>query len=353
METRIYTEPDQFDALGDQWARLKEEHPRLRIREAAAKLGVSEAELLATQIGESVTPLRPEFKTMFEAFPKLGTIMASTRNEWAVIEKTGQFDNVELGKFMGVVLDPNIDLRVFLTRFKYAFAVVNHDHPRGPLRSFQFFDEHGDSIHKVYVKKGGNVEDWIGLVEYFRADSLEQFEIAHPDEPASPEPKTAEDIGAFQEAWRNLQDTHDFFPMLREHGFQRVQALENAPEGFAYQVDNDAVTAVLQKAAERQLPIMVFVGSRGLIEIHTGPVNKIVEMDTWINVLDPEFNLHLQRAGVAQTWVVKKPTEDGIVTSVELFDQDGGTIAMLFGERKPGIPELESWRELVAELAAA
>ena len=52
--------------------------------------------------------------------------------------------------------------------------------------------------------------------------------------------------------------------------------------------------------------------------------------------------------------VVAKPVIvpfDGVVTSVELFDAQGETIAMLFGKRKPGIPELPEWRTLVDGLS--
>jgi putative hemin transport protein len=47
---------------------------------------------------------------------------------------------------------------------------------------------------------------------------------------------------------------------------------------------------------------------------------------------------------------VKKPTSDGIVTSLELFDSKGDHIVMLFGARKPGEVELDGWRELAASL---
>lgn len=70
----------------------------------------------------------------------------------------------------------------------------------------------------------------------------------------------------------------------------------------------------------------------------------------WINVMDPNFNLHLDTTRIAETWVVRKPTEDGIVTAVEVFNKDGDIIVQFFGKRKPGIPELEEWRSLVAEL---
>src|SRR5262245_47905157 len=95
---------------------------------------------------------------------------------------------------------------------------------------------------------------------------------------------------------------------------------------------------------------MVFVGNRGCLQIHTGEVHKIVPLGPWINVMDPGFNLHLRTDAVTEAWIVRKPTDDGIVTSLELFDANGETIALLFGARKPGIPEQDAWRERIAEL---
>ena len=48
--------------------------------------------------------------------------------------------------------------------------------------------------------------------------------------------------------------------------------------------------------------------------------------------------------------MVRKPTSDGVVTSVEAFDAQGNNMAMFFGERKPGQPELQGWRDLVTGL---
>jgi putative hemin transport protein len=79
-----------------------------------------------------------------------------------------------------------------------------------------------------------------------------------------------------------------------------------------------------------------------LNKLQTGP---------WFNVLDPEFNMHLREDGIANVWLVKKPTDDGIVTSIEVFDKEGNIIAQFFGKRKPGIPENENWRMIANELA--
>jgi putative hemin transport protein len=106
---------------------------------------------------------------------------------------------------------------------------------------------------------------------------------------------------------------------------------------------------------------MVFVGSPGCIQIHSGPVVRIEPMEMkgqddnappmrWLNVLDPGFNLHLREDRIASVWIVEKPTSDGVVTSVEAFDQAGELMAMFFGARKPGQPEREEWRRIVRVL---
>jgi len=78
VHERTYSNAAEFDDLSQRWLALRESEDKLRIRDAATRLEVSEAELLATQLGEGVTPLRPEFKTLIEAMPRLGEIMAST-----------------------------------------------------------------------------------------------------------------------------------------------------------------------------------------------------------------------------------------------------------------------------------
>jgi putative hemin transport protein len=52
-------------------------------------------------------------------------------------------------------------------------------------------------------------------------------------------------------------------------------------------------------------------------------------------------------------WIVRKPTEDGIVTSVEVFNEWDELIVQFFGKRKPGIPERTDWQQLVADIEKA
>lgn len=333
--------------LKEKWEALKADNPHLRIRNAAAELGVSEAELLATNVGEGVTVLKPEFKDILTEAEQLGKVMALTRNDECVHERKGTYLNGDFSSpHAQLFVGEDIDLRIFLNHWKFAFAVVE-----GDKKSLQFFGKDGLALHKIYLTKDSNEAAFDAIVEKFRADeqhSIIECEAVAPK--AEEKPDSEIDVEGFQKAWTDLKDTHDFFMMTRKFGVSRTQALRLAPEGFTKKIDSSKVVNVLEDASEKQLPIMIFVGNRGIIQIHTGNVKKTLWHQQWFNVMDPDFNLHLDVTKIAEAWIVKKPTEDGEVTAIEVFNKEGDFIVQFFGKRKPGIPELQEWKNLVADL---
>ncbi len=335
-------------SLKESWQKLKEENPRLRIKNAAEQLGVSELELLVTQ--DSVTRLNSDWPGLFAAIENLGYVMALTRNDAVVHERKGEYHNISFNKHVGLVLDPDIDLRIFPGRIGYAFAVPVQN-ARGTMYSIQFFDQYGVAAHKIYLMNNEKVDAYNELVEQFKLENQsEEISVKKGSAPASFETTDEIDIEALLQDWSELKDTHDFFPLLKKHKAERTHALEIAEGKFTQRVENAATERMLTLASESEVPIMVFVSSGAVIQIHTGEVKNIKRMDNWLNVLDPEFNLHLREDKIAKSWIVEKPTEDGIVTSLEIFDSENNNIATFFGARKPGKPELESWRELISKL---
>ncbi len=335
-------------SLKQQYETIKTENPKLRIRDIAKNMQVGEGQLVALRVGDGVTRLEGDFKEMLKEISSMGKVMALTRNDDAVHERKGVYNNVSFEGMVGLVLDPDIDLRLFMMNWSFGFAVTE-----GDRHSLQFFDKSGEAVHKIYLTEDSNKEAYDTFVKkYTAAEQTSEMGTSPYDAPPAEMPDSAIDAAAFQQGWLNMKDTHEFYGLTRQYRLTRTQALRLAPEGHAKQVDNHAGIKMLQLASERQVPIMAFVGNRGCIQIHTGTVTKLLETGPWFNVLDPDFNLHLKQENVASTWMVKKPSVDGIVTSLELFDNKGEMIIQYFGKRKPGIPELEEWRQLVADVTA-
>jgi putative hemin transport protein len=335
--------PDRIE-LKDRWAEFKIANPKTRIRDAAKALNTSEAELLATGLGENVQLLDGDFRELIKEMGSLGHVMALTRNDHVVHERKGVYERISFNNHVGLVLGEDIDLRLFLGDWKFGFAVAENDR-----FSLQFFNSSGEAAHKLYLTEKSNKDAYDTLVgKYLAADQDVNLFIAEPKEKSTEAEVPAEiDRVAFQEEWLALKDTHDFFTLLRKYKLSRKQALRNAPDGFAYRIKPESIKPVFDAVSESGLPIMVFVSNPNCIQIHTGPINKIFVMGPWLNIMDPEFNLHLREDAIDEAWVVKKPTADGIVTGIELIDKDGVMFNQFFGKRKPGIPELPEWPALI------
>ena len=331
-----------------------------RAKDAAESLGLSEGAAVAAHIGVHERPLKASWlqgpwMELLQGLEVCGPVMALTRNTSTVHEKTGVYENLSGGPSVGLALGEDIDLRLFLDRWHAGFAVVEpaSSPANPPAQSLQFFDAHGLAVHKIFVRDATDRAAFDALVARFTTpDAPAAFTAAEPK--LAPQADSEIDVPALVSAWAAMTDTHQFFGLLRKHNAERQQALRLVEGRFTQRASLAALHGLLDEAAMDGTSIMVFVGSPGCIQLHSGPVHRIEPMamatTRWLNVLDPGFNLHLREDLLAHVWIVQKPTSDGIVTSVEAFDHEGELMAMFFGSRKPGTPELQGWRDLVARL---
>lgn len=335
--------------LKNRWNALRERNPRIRIRDAADELGVSELELLATDLGNGVTRLRMDFSELFPRLASLGHVMGLTRNDACVIEVDGSYENQDIFPHASQVVSEGIDLRIFPSYWAHAFAVEKEG--RKPSRSIQVFEADGTASHKVFLRGESDLGAFRSLVEDLRHEdqTADVGLTAYPaDAPERPDAEV--DREGLLEAWAGLTDTHEFFRLLRRFEVTRTQALRLAEGRFTRRVSRDAARQALTKASEREIPLMAFVGSRGTIQIFTGKVKRTVEHEGWFNVMDPGFNLHLDEGRIASAWMVEKNGEGGVATSLEVYDGEGRTIVLFFGVRKPGSDGGVAWKELTDEL---
>jgi putative hemin transport protein len=332
-----------ISSLQEAYVKAKEAQPKMRIRDIAKTINASEAQLVALGVGTTAIKLNNDIKNILEDTVNLGKVMALTRNDSAVHERKGIYDNLNIHGPVGTFVNEDIDLRLFLMHWDSVFAVNENDR-----KSIQFFDKSGDAVHKIYMTEDSNLEAYDALVEKFKAaEQTQELSV----QPYAAKPVALNDneinVAEFQTEWLALKDTHDFFGLLQKHKVNRVQALRLAPAGMTKELDNLTTRKVFERAAAQEVPIMVFIGNRGCIQIHTGKVHKLMDAGPWFNVLDPDFNMHLNETKIHSTWLVIKPSTDGMIHAIEVYDEAGEMIVQLFGKRKPGIPELTEWRTIV------
>ncbi|MFD1983004.1 hemin-degrading factor [Mesorhizobium newzealandense] len=346
MDQRVKPAPHEI-------RRARTENPKARERDLAAQLGISEAELVAAHCGDGVVRIEPRVNDLLTGLEAVGEVMALTRNESAVHEKIGVYDKVVTGNYNAMVLGENIDLRIFPKVWAHGFAVEKRDGD-DIRRSLQFFDAAGEAVHKVHLRPASSLyayQKLIGALESSNQEPTVDISGQISDDEVHGAEMTAS-LDDLRDRWSRLTDVHQFFGMLKTLKLSRRQAVRMVGQDYAWLLDNDAVRAMFHHAAEGEMPIMCFVGNRGCIQIHSGPVKSIKPMGPWINVLDESFHLHLRTDHIHEVWAVRKPTKDGHVTSLEVYDADGKMIIQFFGKRHEGEGEGErdDWRFLAENL---
>jgi len=344
----LFDKNQMNNGLVERFKFLKQEEPKLRRKDVADKLNVAEAALIDHQCGVQSVRLSREFKTIIEQLPSLGYIMSLTRNKAAVHERKGEYSNVKITGAMGLILtvDRKIDLRIILPTWAFGFAVAETT-DGDEMFSLQFFDGAGVAIQKIYLQPESNREAYAKLVMKFK-DEDQQTALTFAETPSKKAlvEDSHVDTEKLIEDWQKMNNVHQFMGILRHHKITREQAFRLTDEFFAQPIPPDVLESVLIQAAETQLPIMCFVGNHGNIQIHSGPIKNINTVGPWLNVLDPEFNLHLLQDAITSAWLIRKPTTDGMITSLEFYDIDSETVVQFFGLRHEGSPENSQWRAL-------
>ncbi len=345
---------ETVSSVYDSYQQLMTEQPNLRRRDIAQALSVAEAALIDNQCGVQSIRLVPDFAEIIQALPSLGHIMTLTRNDSAVHERKGIYSNVRIRGAMGLVItdDRRIDLRIILSRWVLGFA-VQESTANGARYSLQFFDKSGVAIQKIYLQADSDFRAFEQLlVKFSNLDNNSELQFVDKDKAPDYTPSVDVDAQALTKQWQEMTNVHQFMGILKEHHISREQSFEIVGEPLAQQFEPSLFAPLIEQIAQTDLSIMCFVGNHGNIQIHTGAINKVKRVGPWFNILDPEFNLHLLEDNIASAWVVKKPTVDGDVTSVELFDANGETITQIFGKREEGQPENEQWRSFTQGLLA-
>jgi putative hemin transport protein len=349
---------------------ISETEPTSRLYDIAEHFEVSEAELLATRCGDTVTRLDAHcWSELIRELPKLGCVTAMTRNRHAVHKKIGTYRNaphreerkrrvlqvsLEAGcwkrpRIMGgrtLELDNEIVPQLFLHHWQSGFAVVeeiNVGHHPTLRRSLQFFDPAGTVVHKIFLMEDSNHDAYETLVKHFtNADQSPEQRVSLVPKPLRQTRDSDIDIKGLRAYWQALREPRDFNYMLERFDVIPIQALRLAGNDLAYRVAPTGFRQLMQVIVARELPIAVSVGSAGVTQTHTGLIHDLHTVGSWLTVREPRFVLYLREDHIHTAWVVKKPSADGMVTALELYDGAGQPIAVLTG---PGQAWAEVWRD--------
>jgi putative hemin transport protein len=292
-------------ALGElraAWEEMTAGGRGMRTREAAMELGCGEADLVAAGIGSTaVWRLDGDrAKDWLGRVAEQAGWMWLVRNDWAVLEKdvTGLR---AAGETFGYT-DEETEVGLDAGAFRSGICLLTEPEQRLAL-SIQVFNARGEAVLKLYLKKKDRKEAVLSeLKSHLR--EVGENRLSVPGAPVgSPE-------------------------------------METVPES-EWTVEASLHRDLIEAARDRKEALELSAANSGArMRVRWQP-RTIRPMETWFNILDRGFNLHLREEGLRET---RCSVSAGMLTARMLHDNgDEGLRLKLPAEAARGIPALRKW----------
>ena len=287
---------EKLAILKQDWSNFQSnpDNQKIRIRDAAAQLGVSEAELLSTEINnESTAYLKiDDMSKFFNSLSSMDRIMFLIRNNHVVHEKTVDCQDISIDVDFIYIKNKTKDilLKFDLISLSHVFFQKKM-HSGRQLRSFQFFNNNGDSVLKVYLK-GKTEQEFDEIAHKYISDYRYELQKMNGD-------------------FLPLNIVLDI-PLLDESSILKEESILNS----------NTLRKLLNKASDTQKPIQIHGLGLNAIQYHRDIVEKIVDYGPWLNVIDKNFNIHILEKGISKTILFKYSQNNKEVYSIECFDSN-------------------------------
>jgi putative hemin transport protein len=288
-EIQQYNSPE---ALRQAWKELLAADPHLYARNAAQKLGVSEARLIALggSEGKSHRLYIPDYAAFLRTLPEFNPVLALVRNDNAVLERdcspvftpSAHHGFVSTGDGVLLAFNPNAVANAFVVRAEKFLK-----------RGLQFFDSAGVAILKLYLRDEAKLaafDAW--LQPWLAADQSDDLPAPVP----SAEAAKASEGGCGHHHHHGEGETAHAAAHAAHGGAHTCQC-----GGSAVRYATEAPIALPAKSYETLLTAAIKSGEAVTVGVANGnaflsvtaPVKKTVPSGPWFNILDAELHLHL------------------------------------------------------------
>ncbi|MDR2845539.1 MAG: hypothetical protein LBV28_05575 [Puniceicoccales bacterium] len=266
------------EELRQAWQELKAQTPHLYPRDAASKLGVAEAQLIA--LGNGTTSFRLEIPKLAEFLNGLslfGEALFLVRNDAAVLEKDSVLQFEEKDHYFSATGD---GVRLVFGKSSLAHAFVVHAEKWVP-RGVQFFDATGTAVFKAYVRDESKIAAFDAWVKPWIS----------PDQSPLLAVKPASD-GTDLHAHAHHHHAHGTGGKSGSHCGAHCSGQPPVA------LPADSFKTLLTAVTKSDEPLTVSLANAHSFFSVTTTIKKVAPSGPWFNILDDALHMHLKEAAV-------------------------------------------------------
>lgn len=298
------------------------------------------------------TRLGDDFASLLSQLARLTDLTEVTGNAAAQLENDHVSGALYNGNTSAFSATHSIHVRIDYQQWRHGYALDEIDDRTGERRlSLHFFDRYGHRLHKIGLNNLGDMAVFRQIVHNHAAPMPASLQDLVPSQDDTSGAHAGQiDVDALRAEWAHAHDHAHFIARQETFDQQRLRKLRLAGKAFAYQVGNESVRLVLQRMSDFGTSILTLVGNAGIVQACYGKIRNIGVNDARLKIMHSGFRLLLREDHIDSVWLAKKPTTDGIITSLELFNRQGTHIASFLGKKNGGQPEPREWREAMMRL---
>lgn len=305
---------------------LRQREPGLRPLEAAQRLGVSEAELIAAESGRDALRLGGNWARLLRALPTLGTVEIETANAFASLRRHMDLRGLRVDARHARLETGSDVLRLRFAHWHSGFAVRE-----GERVALRFFDRRGSAVLSVRSLPGADTQAFGALCSRYALRGRAQPLCIGRHDHAAFWPASTLDAGWLRARWAQLTQASLATTLLRSCGLGRQQALRLLGDPWARRLPSTDARQVLEHAWENAELIQVTVSSAGALQRTVYCPKSLRRQRCGIAADGEDVYLMWGTSPATALWQVRTPDPRGTCTTVEAFDASERALASLGG----------------------
>jgi putative hemin transport protein len=191
-----------------------------------------------------------------------------------------------------------------------------------------------------------HTEAYQTLITQFR-DPIQTSSLSLENKPTKIALNDEIDAGSLRQRWSQIKDVHEGGQIINAFNSPRIKIYEALGDEYAKKLPYSIIEDTLKALSEYQIPTMIFVQNQSAVQSYAGHIKRLLRTGPWFNILDEGFNLHLNTEQIGQAWLITKPSENGYIHSLNVFDHNHNEIMIMTDNRTRGEQESIEWATLM------
>ena len=132
-------------------------------------------------------------------------------------------------------------------------------------------------------------------------------------------PSNSFNLNDFRKQWCTLKAPEDYQQLLMRFKLSAVQGLRMIGDTWAIQISVDAFRSRIQVLYELQLPCVIQANLMDASQACSSSIKQFEWEDPWLAIAHEGFSLRIHKSQIDSIWLVNKPGQGGIATSLEVY----------------------------------